>query len=98
MSKKGYNNSSFVEEVAVEENSVELVSEAVEEEKKNESVEAQEEVKPTPQVKSQFKHKGKVVLITRDGCIVEDIETPGNNRRFYGSEYLTKKPGDIVEF
>jgi len=99
---KGNKVESFVAEpVVIEEAPIEEAPVAVEE-VKEESKEIpevrQEQVKPAPQVKAQPKNEGRVILITRDGCIVENTKVSGDNRRLFGADLLDKKIGDIVEF
>jgi len=100
---KGYYNKekSFITEPELKEDApIEVAPEVAEEVKEEikEIPEIRQEFKPTPKVKAEPKQQAKVILITRDGCIGEVIGQPGNNRSFYGSEFLSKNLGDIVEF
>lgn len=46
-------------------------------------------------IKPVLKKKGKVILITRDGCIVDH---KGTNVRLYGKEFMAYHTGDIIEY
>jgi len=104
MSKnKGYNNQeSFVAEpIVVDEAPIEeapIAKEEVKEEIK-EIPEVRQEVKFTPKVKESkpSNQKAKVILITRDGCIVETLGQNKTNISLYGKDYLNKTLGDIIE-
>jgi len=104
---KGYYNKekSFITEPELKEEApIEVAPEVIEEVKEEikEIPEIRQEIKPAPKAREEYKpvsnERGKVILITRDGCVAENLNKPGDTRRLFGSDFLAKNLGDIVEF
>ena len=88
MSKGKSGRKTVKEEKPVQE---ELIQEQV---AQPEQKETRKESKPV-QERETLKEKMRVILITRDGCIVQDKN--GNNHRLYGMSLTLKAIGDIIE-
>ena len=66
------------------------IQQEVQEEPQEEIVETIEEEVSVP------RRTGKVILITRNGCVVQ--EPDGNNVRLYNRAYMSLPLGEIIEF
>lgn len=60
--------------------------------------EKQEKKVSVKEEKKKPKCSGRIILHTKDGCVVESIKNPEQKKRLYGFSYLDKKIGEIVEY
>lgn len=80
----------ILDRIAVQEIEQETESPESIKESKEEITEIIEEVAPV------LRRTGKVILITRNGCVVQ--EPDGNNVRLYNRAYMNLSLGEIIEF